>query len=157
MFEIHWLGIYLSIQSHIFCFLGGGWIVYSYKKKFKKLHTNLWSVSVLYNLCSADGNGFTLNLSFPNVCHFNNLTGKFIALISHTVAQGKRYWGNCLYMPCEVHFWGSVLPECYIVTNISVMSRKNKAVCVCVYMSLSLVCMWTQQHQSGISFWYSAV
>lgn len=90
-------------------------------------------MSVLYNLCSADGNGFTFNLSFPSVCYFNNLTGIFMALISHTVAQGKIYWGNCLYMPCEVYFWGSLLPDCYIVTNISMLCLGKTNLCVCVY------------------------
>lgn len=45
----------------------------------------------------------------------------------------------CLYMPSEVCFWGRLLPDCYIVTNIYVMSQKNKAECVCVHESVPCV------------------
>lgn len=45
------------------------------------------------------------------------------------MAQRERYWGYCLYMPCEVHFWGSLLPDCYIVTNISMLCLGKKCVC----------------------------
>ena len=43
--------------------------------------------------CSA---AVVVNLRFPSVYHFNNLTGKFIALIPRTVAHGGRFQGNIL-------------------------------------------------------------
>lgn len=45
----------------------------------------------------------------------------------------------CRYMPSEVCFWGRLLPDCYIVTNINVMCRNNKAACVCVQESIPRV------------------
>ncbi len=37
----------------------------------------------------------------------------------------------CLYMPYEVCFWGSLLPDCYIVTNISVLCLGKTKLSVC--------------------------
>ena len=41
---------------------------------------------------------------------------------------------DCLYMPSEVCFWGSLLPDCYIVTNLSMLclGKTKLSVCVCV-------------------------
>lgn len=41
----------------------------------------------------------------------------------------------CLYVPLEVCFWGSSQPDCYIVTNISMLCLGKTKLCVCV-------CIW---------------
>ncbi len=53
-------------------------------------------IKVLHILCSAAESAVVVNLRFPSVYHFNNLTGKFIALIPCTVAHGKKFQGNIL-------------------------------------------------------------
>lgn len=49
-----------------------------------------------YPLCVADESAAVVNLRFPSVYHFNNLTGKFIALIPCAMAHGKGFLGNIL-------------------------------------------------------------
>lgn len=53
-------------------------------------------IKALHTPCSAAERAFVVNLRSPSVYHFNNLTGKFIALIPCTVAHGKRFQGNIL-------------------------------------------------------------
>lgn len=78
--------------------------------------------------------------------------------------MARHFWAiYCLYMPAKVCFWGRLLPDCYIVTNIYVMSRKKKklraclSVCVrvCVYVVCVHLCNYVshvlvQQWQCGI-------
>lgn len=64
--------------------------LYSLKKKREKK---------VYALCVPPVqqlSAVVINLRFPSVYHFNNLTGKFIALIPCTVPHGKRFEGNIL-------------------------------------------------------------
>lgn len=59
--------------------------------------------------------------------------------------MARRFWAiYCLYSPAKVGFWGRLLPDCYIVTNICVMSRNKKTnLCfrvVCLSWQLRLPC-----------------
>lgn len=96
--------------------------------------TNLWDYRLCIPHVSAVENAVVVNLRFSSVYHFNNLTGKFIALIPHTVGHGKRYQSNRLSLYA---IWsmllGELLPDCYIVTNISMLrlGKTKLSVCVC--------------------------
>lgn len=67
-----------------------------------------WEITGLHTSRVADESAAVVNLRFPSVYHFNNLTGKFIALIPCTVAHGKEFLGNILSLYAT---WSMLLGE----------------------------------------------